>query len=80
MTHKENEQQQEQSAKSIAIAKITFTFGMTEEEADEILNNPKGQIARKMRKYAYSLVKAAAKKFFESEEIRDNVTNCKDDK
>ena len=64
-----------ETPKEIEVARITFTFGMSKDEAEAILHKPKGSIARNMRKYMNSLVEHAARKFFEPEE---NVTDCKD--
>lgn len=64
----------------MAYAKISFSFYMTEHEAKEVLNNPKGQIARKMRKYAYAVVKEAASRFFKNDtkDEQNSVTDCKE--
>lgn len=76
---KEIETKELENPKELEIAKITFTFGMSKDEADAILHKPKGQIARNMRKYMNSLVEHAAKKFFEQEDkTSENVTDCKD--
>ena len=76
---KEIEIKEVENPKELEIAKITFTFGMSKDEAYAILNKPKGQIARNMRKYMNSLVEHAAKKFFEPTEAQEEiVNNCND--
>lgn len=69
----EIETKEVESPQELEIAKITFTFGMSKDEAEAILNKPKGQIARNMRKYMNSLIEHAAKKFFENKgwEVKD---------
>lgn len=59
--------------KEIAIAKITFTFGMTESEAKAVLHKPNGQISRKLKSYMWSLLKEAASRFFDKD-----INLCKD--
>lgn len=66
--------------RELEIAKITFTFGMSKDEADAILNRPKSQIARNMRKYMNGLIEHAAKKFFEPAKTEEEiVNNCNED-
>lgn len=78
---KEIEIKEIDNPKELEIAKITFTFGMSKDEADAILNKPKGQIARNMRKYMNSLIEHAARKFFEpTEEKEEIVTDCNENK
>lgn len=80
MKRKEIEIEEVDIPKEIEIAKITFTFGMSKDEADAILNKPKSQIARNMRKYMNSLVEHAARKFFEpAKEKEETVTDCKEE-
>lgn len=79
MKRKEIEIKEVDNPKELEVAKITFTFGMSKDEAYAILNKPKGQIARNMRKYMNSLVEHAAKQFFKPAEDKEEiVNNCKD--
>ena len=64
--------------RDLEYAKVSFEFYLTKDEADKILNRPKSQIARNARKYMNSILECAAKRFFEPEEKKDIVTNCKD--
>lgn len=77
---KKIEQQQEEDLTieqdHIEVANISFTFPMTRDEASEIVNKPKGQIARKLRTFMYKILKRAAEKFLETGKEED-VTNCK---
>lgn len=57
------------------IAKISFSFTFTRDEAEAYIKKPKGQIARKMRKYMCSIFEAAAKKMLKTKP-EENVTNC----
>ena len=60
----------DEQPKDLVYGKMNLTFYMTEDEAKEVVDNPKGSIARKMKRYIYKLVETAAKKFFE--ESKDN--------
>lgn len=62
-------------AKELEYATINLKFGITKDEADAILHNPKGAIARKLRKYMNNLLVYLANKFYEEE---PDVTNCKE--
>lgn len=75
MTRKEIEIKEVENPKELEVAKITFTFGMSKDEAYAILNKPKSQIARNMRKYMNSLVEHAAKKFFEPVRPKEEIVN-----
>lgn len=61
--------------KEMEIAKVSFSFTFTRDEAEAYIKKPKGQIARKMRKYMCSIFEAAAKKMLETKP-EENVTNC----
>ena len=56
------------------IGKVTFTFSLTEDEANAVLYKPKGQIARNLRKYMNGILQEAAKRFKED----SNVKECKE--
>lgn len=62
--------------KTIEVGRINFGFTITRDEADAVMNKPKGSVARKLRKYMISILKAGCKKMLETkpEEI---VNNCK---
>lgn len=62
--------------KKIEIGRISFAFPITRDEADAVINHPKGVIARKLRKYMCSILKAGAKQMLDSNPD-ENVTNCK---
>lgn len=46
----------------ITTAKATFEFSLTNQEAFEIVHNPKGKVAKEMRKYVSEMVTSVAKK------------------
>ena len=58
----------------MVIDKVTFTFSLTEDEANAVLYKPKGQIARNLRKYMNGILQEAAKRFKED----SNVKECKE--
>lgn len=60
----------------LEIAKVTFSFTFTRDEAEHYINKPKSQITRNLKKYMCSIFEAAAKKMLETspDEI---VKNCK---
>lgn len=60
------------------IARINFGFAITRDEADAVINKPKGTIARKLRKYMISILKAGCKKMLETNP-EENVNNCEVD-
>ena len=60
----------------IEIGRISFAFPITRDEADAVVNHPKGVVARKLRKYMCSILKAGAKQMLESKPD-ENVNNCK---
>lgn len=62
-------------AKELEYATVSLKFGITKDEADAILHNPKGAIARKLRKYMNNILVYLANKFYEKE---PDVTNCKE--
>ena len=59
----------------IEIGRINFAFSITRDEAKEVINNPKGVISRKLRKYMISILRTGCKKMLETkpDEI---VNNC----
>lgn len=69
------EKQNNIEEKQIEIGRISFGFTITRDEADAVINKPKGTIARKLRKYMISILKAGCKKMLESKP-EENVTEC----
>lgn len=69
------EKQDNIEEKQIEIGRINFGFTITRDEADAVINKPKGTIARKLRKYMISILKAGCKKMLESKP-EENVTEC----
>lgn len=65
----------EMKEESIEIARINFSFAITRDEANAVMNKPKGSIARKLRKYMISILKAGCKKMLETDP-EENVNNC----
>lgn len=60
----------------IEIGKISFTFTITRDEADAVINKPRTKIAKNMRRYMLKILEESAKKFLESDK-NENVKNCK---
>lgn len=55
----------------MVIGKVTFTFSLTEDEANAVLYKPKGQIARNLRKYMNGILQEAAKRFKENSDVKE---------
>lgn len=62
--------------KTIEVGRISFGFTITRDEADAVINKPKGTVARKLRKYMISILKTGCKKMLETKPD-ENVNNCK---
>lgn len=62
--------------KTIEVGRINFGFTITRDEADAVMNKPKGSVARKLRKYMISILKAGCKKMLETKPD-ETVNNCK---
>lgn len=52
--------------KEITVGSFSVKMTITEDEAQEVLNNPRGQVARKLKHYMYSILKEASKKMLQS--------------
>lgn len=63
---------------TLEIAKVTFSFTFTRDEAEKFIHKPKSQVARKLRQYMCKIFEAAAKKMLESKP-EDIVKECKVD-
>lgn len=70
--------QVDEQPKDLIYGKMSLTFYMTEDEAKEVVENPKGSIARKMKRYIYKLVETAARKFFEEDKDSKEEQNSKE--
>ena len=60
----------------ITTAKATFEFSITNQEAYEIVHNPRGKIAKSIRKYVGKMVDSVAKKClrkFSEEKIKKDI-------
>lgn len=75
---KVNQEEKDMKVKKeqMEIGTISFKFSLTRQEADEVINNPKGSISRKLRKYMIGILKAGSKKFLETK-ANEDVKNCK---
>jgi hypothetical protein len=62
----------------LEIAKVTFSFTFTRDEAEKFIHKPKSQVARKLRQYMCKIFEVAAKKMLESKP-QDIVKECKVD-
>lgn len=56
----------------MVIGKVTFTFSLTEDEANAVLYKPKGQIAGNLRKYMNGILLEAAKRFKEDSNTKEH--------
>lgn len=70
------EEKQIEEGTQMEIGRISFAFTITRDEADAVINKPKGIVARKLRKYMISVLKAGCKKMLESKPDEE-VKNCK---
>lgn len=61
---------------SMEVGRISFAFNITRDEAKAVLNKPKSLVARKLKKYMVSILKAAAEKMLATKEDEE-VKNCK---
>lgn len=50
----------------LEVAKVSFSFTFTRDEAEAYIKKPKGQIARNIRKYMCKIFEVAAQKMLES--------------
>lgn len=60
----------------ITTAKATFEFSITNQEAYEIVHNPRGKIAKSIRKYVSEMVDSVAKKClrqFAEEKVKKDI-------
>lgn len=53
---------QKEANKDIVVGTIEFKFSLTSDEANEVVNNPRGECARKLKHYLNSILKEVAKK------------------
>lgn len=72
---KRKEKSKDEAVK-IEIGKVSFTFTITRDEADAVINKPRTKIAKNMRRYMIKILEESAKKFLESKK-EENVKNCK---
>jgi len=56
----------------IEYANVSFKFTLTKDEAKEVLTKPNGSIARKLRRYMYSILKEASSRFFKEEKEKNS--------
>ena len=80
MTKKIQEETKEkelgEEKESLEVGRLSFAFPITRDEADAVINKPKSLVARKLKKYMYSILKAGAKKMLETS-TDEEVKNCK---
>lgn len=74
----DNNKDLEIKEEKMEIARINFSFAITRDEANAVINKPKGTVARKLRKYMISILKAGCKKMLETKPD-ENVNNCEVD-
>lgn len=60
-----NQQDVLMDKKEITVGSFSVRMTITEDEAKEVINNPKGQVARKLKHYMYSLLIEASKKMLQ---------------
>lgn len=61
---------------SMEVAKVSFSFTFTRDEAEAYIKKPKGQIARNIRKYMCRIFEVAAEKMLATPK-NENIKNCK---
>lgn len=61
---------------SIEVGKITMSFPITRDEAEQYIRNPAGVVAKKLHDYLHLVMETACRKFMESKKD-ENVTKCK---
>lgn len=61
---------------SMEIAKVSFSFTFTRDEAEAYIKKPKGQIARNIKKYMCKIFQVAAEKMLATDKA-ENIKNCK---
>lgn len=78
MTKKDNKKKETQDNTGLEVAKVSFSFMFTRDEAEAYIKRPRSQMARNLKKYMCSIFEAAAKKMLSTspEEI---VKGCKVD-
>lgn len=62
----------------IEYANVSFKFTLTKDEAKEVLTKPNGSIARRLRRYMYSILKEASSRFFKEEKDEADKQDCKE--
>ena len=60
---------------SLEVGYISFGFGITRDEADKVVNDPKHPVAKKLNRYMRKILQAGARKMLESDPNK-NVNNC----
>lgn len=67
---------EQEKTEFITTAKATFEFTITNQEAYEIVHNPRGKIAKSIRKYVSTMVDSVAKKClkqFAEEKVKKDI-------
>lgn len=72
MTNKELGEEKQ----SMEVGRISFAFNITRDEAEAVVHRSKSLVARKLRKYMLSILKAGAEKMLASKKDEE-VKNCK---
>jgi hypothetical protein len=67
---------EEKEKEILEVGTITFSFPITRDEADAVLNKPKSTLAKKLRRYMMAILKAGATKMLETKQ-EEEVKNCK---
>lgn len=60
---KSNDEQQRQ----LEYAKVTFSFYLTRDEAEQYKKKPNGEVAKKLRRYMIKILEEAVKRFDKKE-------------
>lgn len=62
--------------KEIEVAKVSLAFPITRDEAEAVINDPEGVIAKKLKSYMELVLNTACQKFVDTPK-KENVNNCK---
>lgn len=60
----------------VEIGTLSIKFPMTRDEAYQVIHRPRGQVARKLKKYMIAILEEASKKFLATKPDED-VKECK---
>lgn len=72
MKSNEDVKKTESTARDLEYAKVTFSFYLTRDEAEQYRKKPNGQVAKNLRRYMIKILEEAIKRF-DKKEIKDDM-------